>query len=284
MKILVTGVKGQLGYDVLKELNKRGFNEVIGVDKEELDISKEDDVNSFITQQAFDIVFHCAAYTAVDAAEDNKELSYDVNVNGTKYISKACKKVDATLFYVSTDYVFDGKGDNPFSINDKPNPINYYGETKYLGEKEVLEHTKKHFIIRISWVFGINGHNFVKTMLKLGKTKDELTVVRDQIGSPTYTYDLAKLLCDMMKTDHYGIYHATNEGFCSWYDFACEIFNQANIEIIVNPLSTEHYPTKAIRPKNSRLSKESLIDKGFHLLPTWQDALNRYLKELGEVK
>lgn len=279
MKILVTGVNGQLGYDVLRELKKRGYEDVLGIDIETLDITKEKDVLSFITSYAPQIVVHCAAWTAVDLAEDKKDLVYDVNVNGTSYIAKACQKIHAKIIYISTDYVFNGEGEDLFEVIDKPQPINYYGMTKYLGETEVKKYLDAYFIIRISWVFGINGNNFVKTMLKLADNRDTLNVVSDQIGSPTYTYDLSKLLCDMLETDKYGVYHATNEGFCSWYEFACEIFKQANLKMTVNPILTECYPTKAVRPKNSRMSKKALTDQGFSTLPHWKDALARYLNE-----
>ncbi len=282
MKVLVTGVNGQLGYDVVRELKERGFNDVLGIDINDLDITKEQLVATFITKFNPDVVVHCAAFTAVDLAEDKKEVVYDVNVNGTSYIAKACQKVNAKMMYISTDYVFDGKGEKPFTIDDLTNPINYYGVSKLLGEQEVKKYLDRYFIIRISWVFGINGNNFVKTMLNLGKVREELNVVCDQIGSPTYTYDLSKLISDMIVTNKFGIYHATNEGICSWYEFACEIFKQANVNIKVNPIKTSMYPTKALRPKNSRLSKTSLVDEGFSLLRPWEDALNDYLNRLGD--
>lgn len=280
MKILVTGVKGQLGYDVLRELKIRGYQDVLGIDILDLDITKEEKVISFITSYNPQIVVHCAAWTAVDLAEDKKEIAYDVNVNGTSYIAKACQKINAKMFYISTDYIFDGKGKEPFEVTDVPKPINYYGMTKYLGEVEVKKYLDSYFIVRISWVFGVNGNNFVKTMLKLSEERDTLNVVDDQIGSPTYTYDLSKLLCDMLETDQYGVYHATNEGTCSWYEFACEIFGKANLEMRVNPISSEYYPTKANRPRNSRLSKKSLTEHGFSTLPHWKDALTRYINDI----
>ena len=274
MKVFVTGANGQLGYDVMKRLESEG-SDCVGTDIESLDITNEKQVKKVISEYNPDVVIHCAAYTAVDKAEDEKELCYSVNVLGTKYIAQACKETDTKMLYISTDYVFDGEGDQPFEVTDKPNPINYYGQTKYEGELEVRNILEKYFIVRISWVFGINGNNFVKTMLKLGKEREEISVVADQIGSPTYTYDLAELLIEMIKTNKYGIYHATNEGYCSWYEFACEIFKQARIDIKVNPINTEDYPTKAIRPKNSRMNK-NILNK----LESWESALNHYINHI----
>ena len=252
MKVLVTGANGQLGYDVIKQLNSIGID-YLGTDRESLDITNKEQVARVISDYNPDAVIHCAAYTAVDKAEDEKDLCYSVNVIGTRYIAQVCKEINSKMVYISTDYVFDGEGDKPFEVTDKPNPINYYGKTKYEGELEVQNLLDKYFVVRISWVFGSNGNNFVKTMLRLGKERNEVSVVADQIGSPTYTPDLAKLLVDMVKTDKYGIYHATNEGYCSWYEFACEIFKQAGMDVKVNPIKTEDYPTKAKRPKNSKL-------------------------------
>lgn len=271
MKVLVTGANGQLGYDVIKQLNSIGID-YLGTDRESLDITNKEQVTRVISDYNPDAVIHCAAYTAVDKAEDEKDLCYSVNVLGTKYVAEACKEIDAKMVYISTDYVFDGEGDEPFGVTDKPNPINYYGQTKYEGEVEVQKILDKYFVVRISWVFGSNGNNFVKTMLRLGKERDEISVVADQIGSPTYTYDLATLLVEMIGTEKYGIYHATNEGYCSWYEFACEIFKQAGITVKVNPIRTEDYPTKARRPKNSRLYKSPLIE-----LENWEDALKHYI-------
>ena len=273
MKVLVTGANGQLGYDVIKRLEEKKI-EYLGTDRDTLDITKEDDVKRVIRDYRPDVIVHCAAYTAVDKAEDERELCYAVNVLGTRYIAKACKEIDAKMIYISTDYVFDGEGDTPFEVTDKPNPINYYGKTKYEGELEVQKLIDKYFIVRISWVFGSNGNNFVKTMLRLGKERDEISVVADQVGSPTYTYDLSKLLVEMIETDKYGIYHATNEGYCSWYEFACEIFKQAGMDVKVNPIKTEEYPTRAMRPKNSRLDKIKNNDSKITHLRTWQEALN----------
>jgi dTDP-4-dehydrorhamnose reductase len=274
MKVLVTGANGQLGYDVIKILDSEGI-EFLGTDRESLDITNEEQVKMVISEYSPDAVVHCAAYTAVDKAEDEKELCYSVNVLGTKYIAEACKNINAKMIYISTDYVFDGEGDKPFEVADKPNPVNYYGKTKYKGELEVQKLLDKYFVVRISWVYGSNGNNFVKTMLRLGKERNEISVVADQIGSPTYTPDLAKLLVGMVKTDKYGVYHATNEGYCSRYEFACEIFKQVGINVKVNPIKTEDYPTKALRPKNSRLNK-NLLNK----LENWEDALNHYIKHM----
>ncbi|HAB61357.1 MAG TPA: dTDP-4-dehydrorhamnose reductase [Lachnospiraceae bacterium] len=293
MKVLVTGVKGQLGYDVVNELTKRN-HEAIGVDIEEMDITDYSSVESGIKKVNPDAVIHCAAWTAVDAAEDvdNQEKVYLVNATGTKHIATLCKELDIKLMYLSTDYVFDGQGTEPWQPDCKDyNPLNIYGKTKLEGELAVVELLKKYFIVRIAWVFGKNGNNFIKTMLKIGKLHDTLTVVSDQIGTPTYTYDLARLLVDMIETDKYGYYHATNEGgYISWYDFAKEIFHQANELgyteysedlLTVSPVTTEEYGiSKAARPYNSRLDKSKLIDQGFTPLPTWKDALNRYLKEI----
>ena len=276
MKVFVTGVRGQLGYDVVNELEKRGI-EAIGVDIQEMDITNAESVNTVIGEAAPDAVIHCAAYTAVDAAEDNAELCRKVNAEGTQNIANMCKTLDIPMIYISTDYVFDGQGERPWEPDDERNPLNVYGQTKYEGELAVQNTLEKYFIVRIAWVFGVNGKNFVKTMLNLGKTRDHLTVVNDQFGSPTYTYDLAKLLVDMVLTDKYGFYHATNEGICTWYEFACEIFRQAGLDVKVDPVSADQYPAKAKRPSNSRMSKEKLTENGFEKLPTWQDALQRYL-------
>lgn len=279
MKVLVTGVKGQLGYDVVKELEKRNI-EAVGVDIEEMDITDAESVAKVIGDAAPDAVIHCAAYTAVDAAEDNVEICEKVNVDGTRNIALVCKQADIKMLYISTDYVFDGKGERAWEPDDERNPQSVYGRTKYEGELAVQELLEKYFIVRIAWVFGINGKNFVRTMLKLAETRDSLTVVDDQFGSPTYTFDLAKLLVDMIITDKYGVYHATNEGICSWYEFACEIFKAAGIEMNVKPVSSAEYGAKAARPANSRMSKEKLTENGFEKLPHWKDALERYLVEL----
>ncbi len=279
MKVLVTGVKGQLGYDVMAELAKRNI-EAIGVDIDEMDITDKISVEKVIGEAAPDVVVHCAAYTAVDAAEDNEALCRRVNAGGTRNIAEVCKKLDCKMVYISTDYVFDGQGTRPWEPDDERHPLNVYGQTKYEGELAVQENLSKYFIVRIAWVFGKNGKNFVKTMLKLAETHDKLTVVNDQFGSPTYTYDLARLLVDMIQTDKYGIYHATNEGICTWYEFACEIFRQAGVKIEVTPVPASEYPAKAKRPENSRLDKSKLTENGFERLPSWQDALRRYIKEI----
>lgn len=279
MKVLVTGVKGQLGYDVVNELTKRGHI-AIGTDIEEMDITDADSVDKVIKESAPDAVIHCAAYTAVDAAEDNVDLCRKINADGTQNIANVCKELDIKMIYISTDYVFDGEGERPWEPDDERTPLNVYGQTKYEGELAVQNTLDKYFIVRIAWVFGVNGKNFVKTMLNFGKTRDSLTVVNDQFGSPTYTYDLARLLVDMVETDKYGIYHATNEGICTWYEFACEIFKQAGMNVKVSPVLAAEYPAKAKRPSNSRMSKEKLTANGFEKLPTWQNALERYLKEI----
>ncbi len=303
MKVLVTGVAGQLGHDVVNELVKRG-HEAVGTDLAEtyagvqdgsavvtapyvsLDITDEAVVEAVINDVKPDAVVHCAAWTAVDLAED--EDKHDkvvaVNVKGTENIAKACKKVDCKMVYLSTDYVFDGQGEKAWDADCKDyKPLNVYGQTKLDGELAVSSILDKYFIVRIAWVFGLNGNNFIKTMLNVGKKYDTVRVVNDQIGTPTYTYDLARLLVDMIETDKYGYYHATNEGgYISWYDFCCEIYRQAGYETKVLPVTTAEYGlSKAARPFNSRLDKSKLVKNGFQPLPTWQDALSRYLKEIG---
>lgn len=279
MRVLVTGVKGQLGHDVMNELEKRGY-EGVGVDVEEMDITDAEAVDKVIHEAHVDAVVHCAAWTAVDAAEDNVDMCRKVNAYGTENIAKICGELDIPMIYLSTDYVFDGMGERPWEPDDPvTEPLNVYGQTKYEGELAVEKYAKKHYIVRIAWVFGVNGKNFIKTMLKLAKTHDRLTVVDDQIGTPTYTYDLAILLVDMLETDKYGKYHVTNEGgYISWYDFAKEIFRQAGVNVEVVPVTAEEYKAKAKRPYNSRMSKEKLTVNGFKRLPTWQDALKRYLE------
>ncbi|MCU5327695.1 dTDP-4-dehydrorhamnose reductase [Bacillus wiedmannii] len=284
MKILVTGYNGQLGYDVVKRGEKQGL-EMQGIGIEDLDITNEAAVYEFVDKVKPDAIIHCAAYTAVDRSEDDKELCWNVNVEGTKYLATAAKKLNAKFIYISTDYVFDGEGTHAFVETDAPNPVGYYGLTKYEGEKVVRSLIDNNFIVRISWVFGINGNNFIKTMLRLGETRNELNVVGDQIGSPTYTYDLARLLVDMVVTEKYGTYHATNEGFCSWAEFAQEIFEIAGQDVKVNSITTEEYPTRAVRPKNSRMSKQKLIDNGFEPLQDWKKATKHYITQLQqEVK
>ena len=291
MKILVTGVKGQLGHDVVNELERRK-HEAVGVDIDEMDITDADSVNTVIKRVNPEAVIHCAAWTAVDDAEDEdkKDKVHLINAIGTENIAKVCKELDCKMMYISTDYVFNGEGTNFWEPDDMDRqPLNVYGQTKYEGELAIERLLEKYFIIRIAWVFGVNGKNFIKTMLNLGKNHDKLTVVCDQIGSPTYTSDLARLLVDMIETEKYGRYHATNEGICSWYDFACEIFKQAaamgrieydNEHLTVEPVTADQYPSKAKRPSNSRMSKEKLTENGFKRLPTWQDAVRRYLQEI----
>ena len=302
MKVLVTGVGGQLGHDVMNELHKRGYDGIgsdiapqySGIDDGsavctmpyiQLDITDTDAVKTAITALSPDAVIHCAAWTAVDLAEDEdkKDLVYAVNVNGTANIAEVCKKIDCKMIYISTDYVFNGQGETPWEPDCKDYaPLSVYGKTKLEGELAVAGTIDKYFIVRIAWVFGKNGNNFIKTMLNLSKKYDSLKVVCDQIGTPTYTLDLAKLLVDMVETEKYGYYHATNEGgYISWYDFACEIFRQAGVNMNVTPVTTAEYGvSKAARPFNSRLDKSKLTEQGFGLLPTWQDALSRYLKEI----
>lgn len=279
MKVLVTGVKGQLGFDVVNELGKRGI-EAVGVDIQEMDITDAASVDRVIRETAPDAVIHCAAYTAVDAAEENQEACRKVNADGPRNIARICRELDIKMIYISTDYVFDGQGENIWEPEDERAPKSVYGQTKYEGELAVQELLEKYFIVRIAWVFGVNGKNFVKTMLKLAETHDTIRVVNDQFGSPTYTYDLARLLVDMVQTEKYGVYHATNEGFCSWYDFACAIFKEAGVEVNVVPVTSAEYGAKANRPMNSRMSKEKLTENGFERLPSWEDALRRYIAEL----
>ena len=281
MRALVTGVKGQLGHDVMNELARRGY-EGVGVDVEEMDITDAAAVDRVIKESHVDSVVHCAAWTAVDAAEDNVEICRKVNALGTENIAKVCKELDIPMIYFSTDYVFDGQGTRPWEPDDPVvEPLNVYGLTKYEGEQAVEKYLDKYYIVRIAWVFGVNGKNFIKTMLNLGKTHDTLTVVNDQVGTPTYTYDLSRLVVDMLEKEEYGKYHVTNEGgYISWYDFAKEIFRQAGMDVTVNPVSSDAYPAKAKRPANSRLEKKKLDEHGFDRLPTWQDALARYLKEI----
>lgn len=280
MRVLVTGAKGQLGTDLMNELNRQGL-EAIGVDIEEMDITDAESCRRVISREKPDAVIHCAAYTAVDAAEDNVELCSRINGQGTRNVAQACRDQGIKLMYISTDYVFDGQGTRPWEPDDPRDPLNVYGETKYQGELAVEELLDQYFTVRIAWVFGLAGKNFIKTMLRLGQERGAVSVVDDQIGSPTYTYDLARLLVDMIQTDQYGRYHATNEGICSWYEFACEIFRQAGMDQVqVTPVSSQQFAAKAKRPSNSRMSKEKLSDNGFVRLPDWKDALGRYLKAL----
>ena len=301
MTFFVTGVNGQLGHDVMNELQKRGY-EGVGSDIAEkytgvadgssittmpyisLDITNRAAVMKAIQEVQPDVVVHCAAWTAVDMAEDDDKVEKvrAVNAGGTQNIADACKAVDCKMLYLSTDYVFDGQGTEPWKPDCKDyKPLNVYGQTKLEGEQAISRTLEKYFIVRIAWVFGLNGKNFIKTMINVGKTHDEVRVVNDQIGTPTYTYDLARLLVDMCETEKYGYYHATNEGgYISWYDFCCEFYKQYRLKTKVIPVTTEEYGlSKAARPFNSRLDKKKLVENGFKPLPTWQDAVSRYLKE-----
>ncbi|MCL2080417.1 MAG: dTDP-4-dehydrorhamnose reductase [Oscillospiraceae bacterium] len=290
--IIVTGAAGQLGTDVMLELKRRNIPH-IGIDIDKLDITDGEAVSAYFGELCGSVdrkdplrervcVIHCAAYTAVDKAESESELCFAVNASGTENIARACRETDSEMIYISTDYVFDGDGDTPHETDAPKSPISVYGKSKLSGELAVLSHLSKYYIVRISWVFGEAGHNFVKTMLRLCETKDEIAVVCDQIGSPTYTADLSKLLCDMAFSQKYGEYHATNEGFCSWAEFAAEIMRQnkslGGKAAKIVPITTDLYPTKAKRPQNSRLSKASLDNVGFSRLPMWQDALARFIK------
>lgn len=281
MKVLVTGYNGQLGYDVVKVLKERNI-ECIGADLAEFDITNMEQTESFIKNYNPDVVVHCSAYTAVDRAEENMELCRNVNTEGPRNIAKVCKELDAKMVYISTDYVFPGTGEEYYDVDSEKGPLSQYGQTKLDGEIAVQELLDKYFIVRISWVFGKNGNNFINTMLRLGKEREELSVVSDQIGSPTYTADLAVLLCDMLETEKYGVYHATNEGVCSWAEFTEEIFKIAGYNTKVNHILTSEYPTKAVRPLNSRMSKKCLDRNGFNRLPDWKDALKRYIAEIQE--
>lgn len=279
MKIIVTGSKGQLGTDVVAELQKNGI-EAVGADLPEFDITDSKAVESFVSASNADAVIHCAAFTNVDIAETDRKICRRVNADGTLNIARSCAKHDIKMLYISTDYVFSGEGDIPFETDSPAMPCNYYGESKLAGEKAVIENCGKYFIVRISWVFGENGRNFVKTMLRISKERKEITVVDDQTGSPTYTKDLSKLLCDMIVTEKYGVYHATNEGFCSWAEFASEIMKLSGAQAKIIPVTSEEYKSVAKRPSNSRLSKKSLDNNGFGRLPHWKNALERYLDNI----
>lgn len=283
MRVLVTGVTGQLGHDCVIELQDRDM-EVRGVSSKEFPLTDAGAMRRYMEAYRPTAVIHCAAYTAVDRAEDDKETCMAVNAEGTAALARLCRDFHAKMVYISTDYVFPGDGTEPYAVDAPKDPKNVYGQSKLAGEEAVQQILKCYFIVRISWVFGINGKNFVRTMLKLGQTHKALTVVDDQIGSPTYTRDLAVLLADMIQTEKYGVYHATNEGFCSWAEFAAEIFRQAGMDIKVTPVPSSAYPTRAVRPHNSRMSKKSLREAGFSLLPRWQDAIGRYLIELESLK
>lgn len=280
MKILVTGIRGQLGYDVMKVLKARGI-EAVGVNSADMDVTDAKKVREVICSLRPDAVIHCGAWTAVDLAEDEEAACRAVNVAGTRHVAEACAAIGAKLMYFSTDYVFNGEGETPWRPEDPTDPIGAYGLSKRDGENEVRRILPdRHFILRLQWVYGINGKNFVKTMMRLSETRDQLTVVADQIGSPSYTPDIAKLAADMIVTDRYGTYHVANQGFCSWYEFAVQIFHEAGRKVIVTPVSSEQYPTRAKRPHNSRLDTSGLLKEGFHELPPWQDALHRFIREL----
>ena len=274
--ILVTGSTGQLGSDVVKELLKRGYS-TLSPNRSEFNLCSEDSIRNYILNSNCEAIVHCAAYTQVDKAEDEKDLCIKINATATKHIVKCAKILDIPMIYISTDYVFDGTKDGEYTENDETNPINIYGESKLVGEKYVQEILEKYYIVRTSWVFNINGKNFIETMLRLSKANNQLSIVNDQIGSPTYTKDLSRLLVDMLETSKYGLYHATNEGYCSWYEFADTIFKLANINIDIKAINSNEYASRAKRPLNSKLSKDKLIEYGFKPLPHWEDALKDYL-------
>lgn len=276
IKYLVTGVNGQLGHEIASKLNEMDFD-VIETDIETFDLTDKSQVRAYILREKPDVIIHCAAYTAVDKAEDEKDLCYAINVEGTRTIAEIAKEIDAKLVYISTDYVFDGMGTEPHKEDEATNPINYYGYTKEQGEVIVKELLGHYFIVRTSWLYGRNGDNFVKTMLKLSESRNEINVVDDQIGAPTYAKDLAELIVNLVQTNQYGVYHGVNEGTCSWYEFAKSIFEKSGINIKVNPISAANYPTKAKRPMNSRLSKENTDKAGMGRMPNWEDALTRYI-------
>jgi dTDP-4-dehydrorhamnose reductase/dTDP-4-dehydrorhamnose 3,5-epimerase len=278
LKFMVTGVNGQLGHDVMMQLKEMDFD-VIAPRRDEFDLTDKSQVKKYITREKPDVIIHCAAYTAVDKAEDQKELCYSINVEGTRFIAETAKQINAKLVYVSTDYVFDGLGEEPHSEDKETKPVNYYGYTKEQGEKIVRDLIDKHFVVRTSWVYGLNGNNFVKTMLKLAESRNEINVVSDQIGAPTYTKDLAQFIINLIQTNSYGTYHGVNEGYCSWYEFAKSIFEKTRIEINVKPISTKDYPTKAKRPLNSRLSKENTTKAVLDKMPHWEDAISRFISE-----
>ena len=280
--ILVTGSTGQLGSDVVKELLKRGYS-TLSPNRSELNLCSEDNIRNYILNSNCEAIVHCAAYTQVDKAEDEKDLCIKINATATKHIVKCAKILDIPMIYISTDYVFDGTKDGEYTENDETNPINIYGESKLAGEKYVQEILDKYYIVRTSWVFNINGKNFIETMLRLSKTNNQLSIVNDQIGSPTYTKDLSRLLVDMLETSKYGLYHATNEGYCSWYEFANTIFKLANINIDIKAINSNEYASRAKRPLNSKLSKDKLIEYGFKPLPHWEDALKDYLIRRGDL-
>lgn len=278
MKVVVTGAAGQLGKDVLLELERKN-HQANGLDRQQLDITSEEDVMAYISEIKPDVILHCAAYTNVDAAEENEDAAYAVNAAGTEYLAKAASQNGAKMLYVSTDYVFDGSANEPYEVDEPTKPLGAYGRTKLAGEQLLQKHLNEFFIVRTAWVFGIHGNNFVKTMLRLGKERGEVGVVHDQVGSPTYTVDLAQFMVELMETDKYGVYHATNSGICSWYEFAVEIFKQADLNVKVNPLTSDQFPRPAARPKYSVLSKNRIEQEGLKPLRNWKQALGAYLEE-----
>ncbi len=282
MKVLVTGCAGQLGYDVTEQLAARSIR-FLAADKADFDLTNAEAVQGFIEAYRPTAVIHCAAYTAVDKAEEDAANCYKVNIDGTQNLVDACSNLNVKFIYISTDYVFNGEKEEPYEVEDRPDPLTVYGMTKLEGENRVRRSIARHFIVRTAWVFGKNGNNFVKTMLRLGQERDTLNVVCDQFGSPTYTKDLAKLICDMLYSDKYGTYHATNDGYCSWAEFAYEIMQLSGLNSRVSPIASSEYPAKAKRPKNSRLSKQKLIDNGFEPLPDWENALERFLNDIENI-
>jgi dTDP-4-dehydrorhamnose reductase len=278
MRVVVTGAAGQLGKDVLLELARKN-HQAYGADRQQLDITNEEDVMAYINEVKPDVILHCAAYTNVDAAEENENAAYEVNAAGTEYLAKAAKLNGAKMLYVSTDYVFDGSANEPYEVDEPTKPLGAYGRTKLAGEQLLQQHLDEFFVVRTAWVFGIHGNNFVKTMIRLGKERGEVGVVHDQVGSPTYTVDLAQFMVELMETNKYGVYHATNSGICSWYDFAVEIFKQAKLDVKVNPLTSEQFPRPAARPKYSVLSKKRIEQEGLKPLRDWKEALAAYLEE-----
>jgi dTDP-4-dehydrorhamnose reductase len=278
MKVVVTGATGQLGQDVMKALVRKN-HQAIGPDRQQLDITKEEEVSAFISEVKPDVILHCAAYTNVDAAEENEEVAYQVNAAGTEYLAKAAKLNGVKMMYISTDYVFDGTANEPYEVDEPTKPLGAYGRTKLAGEQLLQKHLEEFFIVRTAWVFGTYGNNFVKTMMRLGKERGKVGVVHDQVGSPTYAVDLAKFMVELMETEKYGIYHATNSGMCSWYEFAVEIFKQDNMIVTVNPLTSDQFPRPAARPKYSVLSKKRIEQQGLKPLRDWKEALAAYLAE-----
>lgn len=281
MKVVVTGAAGQLGQDVMRELARKN-HQAFGTGRTQLDITNEADVTAYISEVKPDVILHCAAYTNVDAAEENEDVAYQINAAGTEYLAKAAKLTGAKMLYISTDYVFDGTATEPYEVDEPTKPLGAYGRTKLAGEQLLQKHLDEFFIVRTAWVFGIYGNNFVKTMIRLGQERGEVGVVHDQVGSPTYTVDLAQFMVELMETDKYGVYHATNSGICSWYDFAVEIFKQAEMNVKVNPLTSDQFPRPAARPKYSVLSKKMIEKQGLKPLRDWKEALAAYLAESKE--